>query len=75
MIVFYFSTQAAARLDFSNLFIRWYSMSFQSCHSGICDGGEYNTPECGFDDGDCDEFNKKYPRCKVEFPEYIGDGK
>ncbi len=38
------------------------------CH----DGG--NTPECGFDGGDCNEYNKKYPNCTVEDPWRVGDG-
>ena len=36
-----------------------------------------NREECGFDGGDCDEVNKefnKYPRCKVKYPFFIGDG-
>ena len=28
--------------------------------NGYCSGGDYNTPECKFDGGDCDEFNSKY---------------
>ena len=34
---------------------------------GTCDGGEYNTEECGFDEGDCD-------RCQVSDSSIIGDG-
>eukprot|EP00979_Chaetoceros_neogracilis_P006004 scaffold1174_cov281-Chaetoceros_neogracile.AAC.35 len=47
---------------------------------GICHGGDYNTVECGFDGGDCEEFNAKYPNCNVfppsfiGYPSYIGDG-
>lgn len=32
--------------------------------NGVCNGGEYNTPECTYDGGDCAEFNKKYPDCR-----------
>ena len=41
---------------------------------GICDGGEYNTAECGYDGGDCDEFNEEYPECDVPDPWRVGDG-
>jgi hypothetical protein len=41
---------------------------------GYCDGGDYNTAECGFDDGDCEEFNAKYPNCTVTAPAQIGNG-
>ena len=34
--------------------------------NGICDNRDpYNTAACGFDRGDCDDFNEKYPGCKV----------
>jgi hypothetical protein len=26
---------------------------------GNCNGGDYNTPECGFDKGDCEDVNAK----------------
>ena len=42
---------------------------------GYCNGGEYNTKECLYDGGDCEDFNHFYPNCKVEHPEFIGDGK
>ena len=42
---------------------------------GHCDGGEHNTAECGFDGGDCDEFNEKYPNCNADTPFFIGDGR
>ncbi|GFH44530.1 hypothetical protein CTEN210_01004 [Chaetoceros tenuissimus] len=46
---------------------------------GYCQGGPYNTEECGFDGGDCLEFNQKYPNCtlyELPFPfgGVLGDG-
>eukprot|EP00979_Chaetoceros_neogracilis_P011460 scaffold2835_cov280-Chaetoceros_neogracile.AAC.2 len=41
---------------------------------GHCYGGDYNTVECGFDGGDCEDFNAKYPDCNVQYPQYIGNG-
>jgi hypothetical protein len=40
----------------------------------LCDGGVYNTVECGFDGGACDNFNIQYPNCHVPNPYMIGDG-
>ena len=39
----------------------------------MCDGGEYNMPECGFDFGECIEFNKKYRNWTISYPFVIGD--
>ena len=41
---------------------------------GFCDGSGANTADCGYDGGDCIEFNEKYPGCRVEFPSWVGDG-
>ena len=41
---------------------------------GVCDGGEYNTKECSWDNGDCKEFNLQYPNCTTAFPEKMNDG-
>lgn len=35
---------------------------------------EYNTPYCGHDGGDCDEFNTRFPDCTAENPSLISDG-
>jgi hypothetical protein len=40
---------------------------------GFCDRF-FNTNVCGFDGGDCLEFNAEYPDCIVPYPWYIGDG-
>ena len=41
---------------------------------GSCDGGDYNTEECGWDGGDCIEFNEKYPNCMVDWPSFLENG-
>lgn len=45
---------------------------------GICDNfkdsGDFNSIECGYDDGDCIEFNFNYPNCTAEFTRLMGDG-
>ena len=42
---------------------------------GICQNfDKYNTAGCNFDDGDCTEFNKKFPDCKAEYEVFLGDG-
>eukprot|EP00979_Chaetoceros_neogracilis_P012553 scaffold3353_cov298-Chaetoceros_neogracile.AAC.4 len=42
--------------------------------NGVCQGGDYNTAECGSDGGDCDDFNLAYPHCNVDRPYSIGNG-
>jgi len=42
---------------------------------GQCDGGDYNTIECGFDGGDCNNFNMNFPACDAEFPFLLSNGK
>ena len=43
------------------------------CHGNTTDG-PWDTPECGYDGGDCVEFRKEYPGCKAPRPDWIGDG-
>ena len=42
--------------------------------NGYCEGGIYNTTECGWDGGDCEDFSVEYPNCNVEYNWFIGDG-
>ncbi len=42
--------------------------------NGVCDGGYINRYECGFDGGDCQNFNSQYPTCDAANPEEVGDG-
>jgi phage FluMu protein Com len=37
------------------------------------DGAIINSADCGFDGGDCIEFNRKYPSCTAKYPYKIGD--
>jgi hypothetical protein len=39
-----------------------------------CKGGKYNSLQCGFDGGDCTEFNLDYPNCDVFDPLQVGNG-
>ena len=44
--------------------------------NGRCDNFEpYNSPECGADGGDCEEFNLNFPGCKAAKTALVGDGK
>ena len=37
---------------------------------------KYNTAGCNFEEGDCKDFNKKYPKCDADYPDlFLGDGK
>lgn len=40
---------------------------------GICQGGNYNSEVCGWDAGDCIDFNTRYPECHVPHPYKVGD--
>ena len=63
----------------------WNEEKYPNCHvshphwigDGTCHH-EYNTAACGFDGGDCldfnIDFNRNYPNCRVNFPSKIGDG-
>jgi len=41
--------------------------------NGICTR-ELNSVECGYDGGDCIEFNNLYPYCDVDKPYLVGNG-
>ena len=43
-----------------------------SIGGGYCNGGDYNTLECGWDGGAC--LIEDYPSCHVDFPSNIGNG-
>mmetsp|Transcript_10283 Transcript_10283/g.15463 ORF Transcript_10283/g.15463 Transcript_10283/m.15463 type:complete len:524 (+) Transcript_10283:79-1650(+) len=56
---------------------QWVLENFPDCHvamysylnSSICRNTDnYNTKECGWQNGACIEFNKQYPQCKARFP-------
>lgn len=39
---------------------------------GKCNGRDYNTIECRWDGGDCDQFNCDYLGCKADDPSLLG---
>lgn len=43
--------------------------------NGFCNGntpdGAFDTPECGYDGGDCIAFRKEYPGCKAPRPDWL----
>ena len=48
----------------------------QNLGDGRCNNyGNFNSFECGFDAGDCIEFNEKYPNCTASSPDmFLGNG-
>ena len=49
------------------------SEQFDRVSDETCDG-IYNTKECGYDGGDCEEFNRHWPGCTVLQADRVGDG-
>ena len=43
-------------------------------NDGVCDGGFVNSFQCGFDGGNCIDYNIAYPTCDAVIPEEVGDG-
>ena len=41
--------------------------------NGECSGAGHNSEDCGWDGGDCEEFNANYPNCTVLYPTWIGN--
>jgi hypothetical protein len=63
---FFMENHPTCKVDFTPSFL-----------DGVCNPGEQNTAACGFDGGDCIEFNSKYPSypdCNVEDYSFLGDG-
>ena len=58
VIASYFEPYPDCNVDTSN--IPWF---MRHPGDGAC-AYELNIPECGFDGGDCDDFNEKWPDCK-----------
>jgi hypothetical protein len=57
--------------------IEKYTLSYvkqEKLGNGVCESGDQNTFECGYDGGDCLVYNKAYPECDAVEPKYIGDG-
>jgi len=50
-----------------------YQMNM-NINDGKCDNGPENTFQCGFDGGDCLDFNMAFPRCKSVKAFEVGDG-
>jgi len=54
------------------------NMLFLEIGNGRCDGGDFNTDQCGWDGGDCKDFNAEYTtnttNCNVPNPFWVGDG-
>jgi hypothetical protein len=46
----------------------------QNITDGNCNGGLPNTFQCGFDGGDCIDFNIAFPNCKALNAYEVGDG-
>lgn len=42
--------------------------------NGVCNGGDYNTEVCGYDGGDCIEWNQKFPDCKLDDLSFVANG-
>lgn len=68
VIASYFEPYPDCNVDTSNT--PWFA---RHPGDGVC-AYELNTPECGFDGGDCDEFNEKWPDCKPIVGEPINQG-
>ena len=74
----YDSTAAGTPLNYPHCYVEYPDY----VGDGFCDAwvdGVYNTEECGWDGGDCDEENailwKSYPECNRGVdPETVGDG-
>jgi len=63
---------------------KWLSEKYPDCKAvgqsligdGICQGATFsgNTPECGYEGGDCVEFNTYFPNCTIYGAYMISDG-